>query len=116
MSYCRFSSDDWQSDIYCYEHCGAWWQIHVAGNRRQLVEPLPPRVSLDDGPAWTARQLEVQRILDASPRVPLGLGADGANFQEANAAACLDRLLDLRGMGYHVPEFALDALREEAAC
>ena len=32
MSYCRFSSDNWNSDIYCYQSVDGY-MIHVASNR-----------------------------------------------------------------------------------
>lgn len=117
MSYCRFSSDDFASDVYCYESVGDFFAIHVAGNRVVPAEPLPPRVELsrESIPAYMARNEEVSRILDASPHVAIGLPHDGDFFQEPDAAACADRLEYLRGLGYVVPQYAIDALREEAA-
>lgn len=44
MSYCRFSTDDYQCDVYVYEDVGGWWSTHVAGNRPVYAEPLPDPV------------------------------------------------------------------------
>ena len=36
MSYCRWSSDDFQSDVYVYEDCRGPWVVHVAGRRHVI--------------------------------------------------------------------------------
>lgn len=117
MSYCRFSSEDFASDVYCYEHFAGYFAIHVAGNRLMPGEPLPPRVQWtgDNAAAVREREDAVMRILEASPRVAIGLAHDGESLQEPDAGACADRLEYLRGLGYVVPQFAIDTLREEAA-
>lgn len=66
MSYARWGD----GDVYVYEHCGGWYQIHVAG---------------------------------------------GGNFQCAGPGECADKLEELRKEGKDVPQYAIDALREEAA-
>lgn len=45
MSYCRFSTDDFRSDIYCYESIEGY-QIHVAAFRYVLAEPMSPKIDL----------------------------------------------------------------------
>jgi hypothetical protein len=117
MSYCRFSSDDFASDIYCFEHCDGYFQIYVAGNRVVPCEPFPPRVEMTAAnvDAYVARHQEVMRILDASLRAEIGLPYDGESFSLPDAATCADQLEFLRGIGYNVPQFAIDTLREEAA-
>lgn len=39
MSYCRFSSDNWWSDVYVYKSAEGW-VTHVAG-RRGIISPVP---------------------------------------------------------------------------
>ena len=41
MSYCRWSSDRFQCDLYCYEDASGGWTTHVAGNR---PEPIPHEI------------------------------------------------------------------------
>lgn len=41
MSYCRFSSDDYQCDVYVYQDGNGGWTTHVAGSRYLFKEPLP---------------------------------------------------------------------------
>jgi hypothetical protein len=40
MSYCRFSSMNWMSDVYVYEDVSGGWTTHVARSRR-VVPPVP---------------------------------------------------------------------------
>jgi hypothetical protein len=141
VSYCRFSSDNWRSDVYVYEHVAGGWTTHVAGMKRALP-PIPdfplsrmPRfgAQLAKGmrrPTYPSRWHEVAahcafRIygiwhhvhmwsVDVIPLKPIGLPHDGESFSDETATACADRLEALRAIGYHVPQYAIDALRDEA--
>lgn len=117
MSYCRWSSDDFQSDVYVYESWTGEFVVHVAGNRVKFQEALPPAVELrlDNLNEWLARDGVVRAALERAKRVPIGLPHDGASFARPTASSTADLLEELRAMGYHVPQHALDALREEAA-
>lgn len=122
MSYCRWSTDDYQCDVYCYEDVGGFFAIHVAGNRlTPPAETRPPDIG-----AWWERGAEghaqfmdredaIEAWLATGERKPIGLPHDGEMFEEPDESACADRLEYLRGLGYNVPQFAIDALREEAA-
>ena len=39
MSYCRFSSEDFSSDVYCYADCSGGFTTHVASNR--IIGDIP---------------------------------------------------------------------------
>jgi len=113
MSYCRWSSDDWKSDIYCYFDCGGYYAIHVAGRRH--VEELPPAdhlfgVNLDE---WFEAHKKQMAILENAHYEDIDLPHAGESFREKTAEECLKRLLELRELGYHVPESAIEGIREE---
>ncbi len=117
MSYCRFSSDDFQCDVYVYHDCGGWWQIHVATRRHVPKEPFPADVDRDD-PDWikhdVARHVEVCRIIgECDDFKTIGLPYDGWSYQEDTPGDCADRLEVLREAGYNVPQYAIDDLRTE---
>lgn len=58
MSYCRWSSDDYQCDIYAYE-AEDGFVVHVASSRKRFIEPLPEPISpSQDFDGWFARQRE----------------------------------------------------------
>lgn len=49
------------------------------------------------------------------PLRPIGLPHDGETYNDPTPGDCADRLEALRATGYRVPQYALDALREESA-
>lgn len=115
MSYARWSSHDYWSDVYVYADVAGGWATHVAGRRHVLTEPFPPEVDpADDADAWIARQRKVGALLDAAELVDIGLPHDGATYNDPTPDACADRLEELRDLGYHVPPEAIEALRQEA--
>jgi len=115
MSYCRWSSDDFQCDVYVYEDCRGGFTTHVAGVRYVFAEPLLAPVDYRaDWDGWWARDRRVSEMVKDAGRQHIGLPHDGKSFNDDTAALCADRLEALRGMGYNVPQRAIDALREEA--
>lgn len=116
MSYCRWSSDDYQCDVYVYEDVSGGWTTHVGTGRYVITEPLPDLVILtpDTVHEYVEREAEVSRILRRSTVERVGLPHDGETYNDPTPGACADRLEDLRALGYHVPQYAIDALREEA--
>ena len=121
MSYCRFSSDDFQCDLYVFEDVAGGFTTHVAGSRCVFHEPLPPDVPYPLGAEpgsdavkkWFARHQKVMAMVEAAERVDIGLPHDGESFNDVTANDCADRLERLRAIGYRVPQYAIDALREE---
>lgn len=114
MSYCRFSNDDYQCDVYCYQSVGGGFTTHVAVNRLLPDGTLPPPVPLEDFGAWCVRHEKVTQWVRDAERRPIGLPFDGEEFIDQTAEECASRLEWLRGLGYNVPQYAIDALREEA--
>lgn len=142
MSYCRWSSMNWQCDVYVYENVSGGWTTHVAGRRRP-IQPIPDisfhRAVRWLGAEWSRDSRKViypsrwkailarilfgfagfwhNRIHMASlhliPMRPIGLSYDGANFNDGDPGECADRIESLRVIGYIVPQYAIDALREE---
>ncbi|PXV54210.1 hypothetical protein SAMN04487785_11410 [Dyella jiangningensis] len=116
MSYCRFSSNDFLCDVYVYESCLGGWEIHVAANRVVFKEPLPDPLpwSAENAEACVARMRKVSAMVDVADRVDIDLPHAGESFNESSPGECADRLEYLRGLGYVVPQHAIDTLREEA--
>ena len=116
MSYCRWSSDDFQCDIYCYESVHGGYVTDIASNRPVLPDDMPPQVAFDQDnlTAYIDRHAAVMRILDTAERRPIGLPLDGESFTDDTPAEAAERLQGLKDMGYNVPQYAIDELREEA--
>lgn len=88
MSFCRFSTDDVQSDVYVYANMMGGFTTHVA----------EARISQKTGRHET-----------------IGLPNDGETFTHRTQLECADFLESLREAGYLVPQSAIDRLRAEAA-
>lgn len=114
MSYCRFSSDNWKSDCYSYESDHGFI-THVACFRH--VGDIPPMAdpTAVDVETFAASYRAHMDAVAATTKVPIGLPADGENYCDMTLADLAERLLWLRGLGYHVPESALEEIRAEMA-
>jgi hypothetical protein len=112
MSYCRWSSDDFQCDVYVYAS-DQGYTTHVAGRRPAFAKPLPPLADYPD--AWFVRHEVVRRMVEVAELVDIGLEHDGESFYDYTPDECAERLEYLRSCGYNVPQYAIDELREEAA-
>lgn len=114
MSYCRWSTDDFQCDLYVYADVGGGFTTHVAGNRPVYREPLPEPVDFDaDVSGWFARHQKVMKMLDVAERKPIGLPHDGETFNDETLDDLLERILALREVGYRFPDYVLDDIRAE---
>jgi len=87
MSYCRWSSDNYQCDVYCYADVGGGYTTQVASRRR---------------------------IPGADEYQHIGLPYDGEMFNDPTPLAMAERLQMLAKAGYSVSQYAIDALLEEA--
>lgn len=117
MSYCRWSCDDYQSDVYCYEHVYGGFVTHVANVRVIYADPIPDPAPFDDGhlDQWLDRHRKVSEMMAAAKRELIGLPFDGETFDDSTPGETADRLEWLRGLGYRVPQHAIDTLRAEQA-
>lgn len=138
MSYCRFSSMNWMSDVYVYADASGRWTTHVAVVRR-VCPPVPDvifsGVSMRlyrwsaEAPTSAWRNFLTQawfrfcafwhnRVHLASLRlIPwrrIGLPDAGETFTDPTPAACADRLEHLQALGYRIPQWVIGALREES--
>lgn len=114
MSYCRWSSDNWRCDLYCYGSSQGY-ETHVAGNRVVGDIPQEPRWDEEINEEWMARHKAVMTFLDTAERKPIGGPFDGASFTDETLEAFHGRLLALRAAGYRFPDYVLDGVREEIA-
>jgi hypothetical protein len=115
MSYCRWSTDDFQCDLYCFEHTYGWYQTYVAGNRIEFAEPLPEPVPFtkETFDEWWKRYKVVEKIIQKSKKVPIGLPYDGQGFRDKTPQEFLSRLLTLKAAGYRFPDEVIEQIKEE---
>jgi hypothetical protein len=121
MAYCRFSTNDFQCDVYVYESNPGGWAIHIASRRVIYTEPLPDRIPFDatDVDAFVAKQfardVAVDAIRERSEWESIKLPYAGTTIYEPSAGDAALRLIALRDMGYRVPDYAITELIEEQA-
>src|SRR5690348_16129614 len=102
MSYCRWSSDDYQCDVYVWADYAGGYRTEVAGRRRVWKVALPPYVTLPIGEAhspersaWASahadRMVEINRLLDDENNwewLDLPIPEGGNSYRHATAAEC----------------------------
>lgn len=110
MSYARFSSDDWRSDVYCYES-NSGFELNIATNRYEDLDSVP-RVDWDN---FQESYVSQMNAIKNRNHVPIGLPFDGEHYTFGTLEELRDKLLELREVGYNVPQFALDSIEEEMA-
>ena len=114
MSYCRFSTDDFRCDLYCYEDELGGWTTHVAAVR---TEGEIPRVSWSDGAEVMLVQYQAQMaFLETAERLPIGLPSDGMTFSDDTLEEFRERLAGLKAAGYRFPEEVFQEVDEEIMC
>lgn len=118
MSYCRFSTDDFQCDVYCYES-DAGFQLHVASNKPDFKEPLPPPIDWgeqgQDGfnEKYLKRHRKVMEMVESADRISINRPHAGKSFCFDTPDELADFLVVLEGEGYRFPGKVIDCLREE---
>lgn len=92
------------------------YTTHVASSRHVLDSALPPPVPFEKEhiEAWVERHNAVLAWVKNAEIKQIGLPYDGESFNDIDAASTADRLQMLKDIGYNVPQYAIDALREEA--
>lgn len=117
MSYCRWSTDSFQCDIYCYESCSGGWDIHVAARRHVKDDkwPAPVPFTPENKDEWVAWWMALSEWVKTAELRDIGLPCDGESYNEPTARDAANRLIKLRDAGYNVPADAIEALLEEAA-
>ena len=122
MSYCRWRSDDFACDLYCYEDAAGGWTTHVAGKR--ILGNIPkvgfPEQGADDATAATqewvtwADGIRTQHVfLETAEREDIKLRYVGETFNDPTLEAFRARLLELRSLSYRFPDYVLERIDEE---
>ena len=118
MTYCRFSSDDWRSDIFAFEGEDGW-VVEVAGRRLLTLPPAIDRgldASTAEGRAiWQQQHREQMSHLATAERIAIDHPDAGSSHVCASAGAAADLLERLAAEGFHVPTYAIEQLRAEEA-
>jgi len=114
MSFVRWSSDDYKSDVYAYEHCDGFFTVHVASMKRVgTIEPAPSYRTIKSDPNWMEKYSAHMKSVEAAELVPIGLVHDGETFDFDTLEGLRDMLIELKTAGYHVPDWTIENINEE---
>lgn len=111
MSYCRWSSDDWKCDLYCYKDAYGGYTTHVAG-RKHVGVPVNPH-SYSDFDKWHEFYDVQMKFLENAKMKDIGLPYDGDSFNDPDLESFLERVNCLKEIGYHVPFYVLEDIEGE---
>ena len=111
MSYCRWSSDNFACDLYCYEDVNGGFTTHVARNR--VVGDVPKFSLNEPKDELFAAYRKQMAWLTTAKREPIGLPFDGESFNDPDLESFLARLLNLAEAGYHFPASVIKTVRDE---
>lgn len=118
MSYCRWSSMNGYCDVYVYDDVSGAWMIHVASCRRPDGAPPDPLGTFRSGGGseeYRRRRKAWDLWADQNPPTPIEHPEAGTSHDFDTPGECADKLEELRREGFVVPQYAIDALREEAS-
>lgn len=117
MSYCRFSSDNFKCDIYCYES-EQGFVTHTAASRHAIELPECPTLT-------TLEQLGYEKYdrlyryfdeaFNDSAHIPINDEFAGKTFTDPDLESFRDRLIMLREHGYRFPNDVLETINKEMA-
>lgn len=123
MSYCRGSSDNQRSDVYCWGGLSSY-NTHVCYYRPKDLEGMPQRperLSPDtSNEEWDKFEDEDDRVFDLQikyiaehGREPSGLPLDGKMYVDETREEFKATLLMLQDVGYHIPQNVFDRIERE---
>jgi hypothetical protein len=129
VSYCRWSSDWGECDVYVYGDVSGGYTTHVA--ERRLKKTVPDEVKAVKGFVeshralceWKEANLKGKRDkpdgpfwIDDSEFFPLRyVGPEaGESYNDPTPQECANRLRDLKAKGFNVPDYAIERLDAEA--
>ena len=104
MAYCRWSSDNWKSDVYVFES-DRGVEIHVAGMR--YLGEAPQGDYFDP-----VHFQKLQNWLEETERIKIGGPSDGHSYVGDYEETILT-LERLKSEGYHVPSYVIEDLIED---
>ncbi len=114
MAYCRFSTDDFQCDVYVYEDVDGGYTIHVAKICLVYNDPIPPKVPMSDIDAFIERRTIMDEIYKCADEAPTPLQYAGKSFNYDTATDAAAFLQELKHLGYRVPDSVIKDLIDES--
>ena len=89
--------------------------IHVAAQKLDGEIPKKPPFTKENiaNGTWIEAHRAQMKALESVSRKPIGLPYDGKTIQLETHQEALDKLMELREVGYQVPDHAIQALKDD---
>jgi len=121
MSYCRWSSMDWECDLYIYDSVGDFVSINVAMRRRKFDDTwprMPKDATIEERVAiWSAQHEWMETHEDSQDWIDLNTIApefSGENYRITDPAEVADLLTRMRAAGLKFPDGIIEQFLEQA--
>ena len=119
MSYCRFSSDGFKSDVYLYGSVDNDYVLHVASSRIKNIDELSKNLDLkiekDNIKSFMKQYTKLlQKINKHAIHENINGKYDGQIFSFKTSKETIKMLKTLKKEGYHVPKNVFKMLKEES--
>ncbi len=112
MSYCRFSTDDYQCDFYVFEACHGGFSLSLA-KKRYILNNIPAVVSMDNVEKWVDRHKLIMSMVKVANVIDIDLPYAGEMFSYDTIEELLVALIDFKAMGYRCPDYVIENVRHD---
>jgi len=117
MSYCRWSSDNFNCDIYAYESDDGF-VIHVGTGRYKGEIPKCDFSLIMKGGEENVEEYMRQRRIQAAyfqtcGTELIGLPEDGETFTLSDIEDFYNKMVELKNIGYIIPDGVIEGIKEE---
>jgi len=119
MSYCRWSTDNFNCDIYAYES-DAGYEIHVANNRRRLwyriflwlTDKRIPIKLANKIIYYRSQRFDLYFLPNRIKYKLIKLACAGESYT-CNLEEFREKMIELRNLGYKFPNYVLGEINYE---
>ena len=115
MIYCRWSSDNYQCDLYCYSDATGVITTHVAPSRLVKTPPPIPDIHVMNINQYLNAYEKHNEFMRTTKKVPIGLPHDGQKFDDNGEVTFIQTLAYLKVIGYRFPANLIPMLQANIA-
>lgn len=113
MAYCRWSSDNWNSDVYVFEHYNGLYCIMVRGSVYPKEFPVKPNAGEMGEEEYAQKLREYGKLLVEVKMEKFDMPLAGQTIELSSLPQLYEKLIWMQQSGYNVPQFALDTIFKE---
>ena len=113
MSYCRWSSDNWKSDVYIYDGSEGI-TCHVTTYFYDGYIPKLPDITKVSNKVFREAYLRQKRVMESCPKKKHPSPMAGQTFWARDPKDMIFKLEQLQLEGFHVPEYVFEVLGADA--